>query len=322
MNSEIRFFSSLFGLPLVIGRNDAKQIVEALEQLWVAQTGLLPRTIDEDLDNLFYGLFDPRASGSRLRDKIGALPEAPRLRSRLVGDPLVIGAGVSLIVTPEGRAIYGLLQETLSESEDDPIGIDLGAALSVLDRVYEGYRRVGVRRLQDAVRLLDGEAEGLRLPSIGMVLLLLVNGSTSPDKAIRRPRDAKELSRLDASVATAVAAFADTISQRQRDSSHFSLYSGYAITEARRRLGNVLGTSPDEIYVEESHIEAVIDRLASELRRTRRSPETALVMDAFDNLVSAYRAERPTWASLGVAHETRAVTALLRMRLEHALGNS
>ena len=318
---DVRSPSDLFGVPFVIRRQDAKQLVDALGELWSTQTGEPTRTISEDLNYLFSRLFNPRTSGARLRAVLAALPDAPAVRSRFLNPPLVIRTGHSLIVTPEGRALYGLLRQALEESEDDPIGIDPSDALSLVSLAYEGYREVGVRRLQDAVELLSGGAEGLRLPSIGLLLLVLINGSTSPETAIRRPRDPEELNRLDASVARAITAFADSVSPGTRDPSHFSLYSGYAVTEARRRLGNALGPSPDEIYVENRARDSVIERLARELRRSRRSPETQRVIEAFDNLVSAYRAERPTLASLGLTHESRADTAQLRTQLERALGD-
>ncbi|MCY3783314.1 MAG: hypothetical protein OXG79_05970 [Chloroflexi bacterium] len=186
---------------------------------------------------------------------------------------------------------------------------------------HQGYREVGVRRLEDAVGLLEGQAEGLRLPSIALLLFLLVNGSTSSATAIRRPSDSDELNRLDHTVAKAISAFADTLSSRARNPSHFSLYSGYAVTEARRRLGQIMGPTPHEIYVDDNHRDAVIERVASELRRSQRSPETRHVMTAFDNLVLAYREERPTLASLGVTHESRVETARLREQLERALAD-
>ena len=185
---ELRVPSDLFGVPFVMRRQDAKQLVHTLDELWVAQTGQPARTISEDLGYLFAKLFNPKTSGSRLRDLLDALPDAPAVRSRFLNPPLVIRAGTSLIVTPEGRALYGLLHQVLEESDVDPMGIDPSDALSVLSLTYEGYREVGVRRLHDAVQLLSGEAEGLRLPSIGFLLLVLVNRSTSPDTAIRRPR--------------------------------------------------------------------------------------------------------------------------------------
>jgi len=329
--SELRLPSDLFGVPFVLRRQDAEQLVQALEELWMFQTGRPTRTLSKDLNQLFSVLFNPRTSGTRLRELLDVLRDTPTVQSRFLRPPLVISAGSFLIVTPEGRALCGLLTQVLGESDEDPIGIDPTDALSIVSLAYEGYRRVGVKRLQHAVKLLSGEAEGLGLPSIGLLLLVLINGSTSPETAIRRPDDSVELDRLDASVAKAIAAFADGISPGSRDLGHFSLYSGYPVTEARRRFGIALGPSPDKIYVDDRHNDIVISRIASERRRARRSPgtdharrspETDRVMAAFDKLVSAYRAERPTLASLGVIHESRADTARLRTRLEQALGDA
>ena len=319
--SEVRAPSDIFGVPFVLRRQDAQQLVDSLGQLWIAQTGEPMSSLDEDLKLLFSKLFDPKTSGARLRDVLTSLPPAPMVRSRFLDPPLIIRAGPSTLVTPEGRAAYDLLTDVLRESDEDPIGLDPIDAFALVSLIHQGYRKVGVKRLEDAVGLLGGQAEGLRLPSIALLLFLLVNGSTSAATAIRRPSDSEELSRLDHAVAKAISAFADTLSSRARNPSHFSLYSGYAVTEARRRLGQIMGATPDEIYVDHQQQDAVIERVASELRRSQRSPETQDVMAAFDNLVSAYREERPTLASLGITHESRVETARLREQLERALGD-
>lgn len=320
--SEIRAPSDIFGVPFVLRRQDAQQLVESLGNLWITQTGEPSSSLAEDLNLLFSKLFNPKTSGARLRDVLTSLPAAPTVRSRFLNPPLIVRAGQSTIVTPEGRAVHELLRSLLEESDKDPIGIDPIDALALANLAYQRYRGVGVRRLEDAVGLLEGNAEGLRLTSIALLLFLLINGSTSSATAIRRPRDSHELNRLDQAVAKAISAFADTLSSRSRDPSHFSLYSGYVVTEARRRLGQILGRTPDEIYVDFKYWDVVIKRVAKELRRSQRSPETQHVMNAFDNLVSAYREERPTLASMGVTHESRVSTAKLRSQLERALGDS
>lgn len=321
MIPELRPPTDLFGVPLAIRRQDARQLVDVLGELWLAQAGAPAGAVKEDLGTLFAGLFNPKTSGARLREMLTALPEAPPFRARFLGPPLIIQSGTSVIITPEGRAVYGLLRQLLEDSLEDPLGIDLSDTLSVVSAVYGGYREGGVRRLQDAVNLLSGTAEGLRLPSLALVLFVLVNGSVSPETAIRRPANSEELSRLDRSVGRAISAFSDILSSRHRDPSHFSLYSGYAATEARRRLGSALGPSPGEIYIRPEHREAVIQRVAQELRRRKRSPEAERVLTAFDNLVSAYRAERPTLASMGVTNESQIETTRLRGQLERALGD-
>ena len=313
--------SDLFGVPFVVRRQDAQQLVDALHELWLGQMGSPVGTLEDDLNWLMSRLFNPKTSGAALRQLLAELPEAPRVRSRYLEPPLVIRTGPFLIVTPEGRAVCELLGDVIGESAADPVGIDLLDALGVVSLVYEGYRSVGVLRLQSVVELLSGDAEGLRLASIALLLFVLINGSSNPETAIRRPPHADERRRLDASVANAIAAFADSLSRRTRDLRHFSLYSGYAVTEARRRLGLSLGPSPDEIFVRDEERGTVVELVARELRRPKRSPPTAHVMHAFDNLVSAYRAERPTLASLGVTHESRIGTAQVRKQLEHALGD-
>lgn len=317
----MKYPSDVFGIPLVLGRNDATRIVDAIRVLWNLQASTSVGELENDMDWLFSGFFNPRVTGARLRRLLGGLPESPSVRVRFLSSPLVVRTGSSVLVTPEGRAIYDLLCRLLEESSDDPIGIDSVDALGVIHLVYEGYRSVGIRRLNDVVKLLGGDAEGLRLASIGLLIFVLVNGSESRDTAICRPLEGDERKRLDASVSRAVAAFADSLSPRSRDRTHFSLYSGYAVTEARRRLGLTLGPSPKQIYISQHHRPKVVAMVARELRRQRRKPPTTHVMTAFDELVTTYRAERPTLASLGVSHENRIATARLRDELERALAD-
>ena len=322
MSLGVKYPSDIFGVPLILGRNDATQIIDAIGKLWALQASTAVGDLEEDMTWLFSVLFNPRTTGARLRRLLDRLPETPSVRVRFLNPPLVIRTGSSVIVTPEGRAIYELLCRLLQESSDDPIGVDSVDSLSVTYLVYEGYRSVGISRLSDVVKLLGGHAEGLRLASIGLLLFVLVNGSSSRDTAIYRPFEVDERQRLDASVSQAVAAFADSLSPRARDRTHFSLYSGYAVTEARRRLGFILGPSPEEIYISQDHRPKVVAMVARELRRQRRSPPTPRVLTAFDELVKAYREERPTLASLGVSHENRIGTARLRDQLERALADA
>jgi hypothetical protein len=311
---------TLFGVPLLIKRVDAQQLIEALSGLWVWQMGRPPGVLDDDLDAL-RRFFDPLATGKRLRGLLGQLTSAPPVRARLLAAPLVLGEADGRLITLEGRAALELLRRLLAETCDDSIGIDSDTVYAVEHLVYERYRQWSLRRIEDVFALRSGRAEALRLPSIGLLLLLLVNGSRSSATALRPLPDAGRKARLDAGVSTIVARFCDALDQRERDSRHFVLYSGYPLTEARRRLPGVLHAEPNGIYIPPTGKDRVLTLVASELRRPQRSFPTRAVLAAFDQLVAAYRQELPVLAALDVAFEQRAETRHLRERLEALLGN-
>jgi hypothetical protein len=311
---------TLFGIPLLIKRVDAQQLIEALSTLWIWQMGHAPRALDDDLDAL-RRFFDPLATGKRLRGLLGDLSSSPQVRARLLAPPLVLGEPDSLLVTLEGRAALELLLLLVSETRDDSIGIDSDSVCAAEHSVYERYRQWGLRRIEDVLALRSGRAEALRLPSIGLLLLLLVNGSHSSATALRPLSDRKRKERLDAAISTAVAQFCNALDERIRDPRHFVLYSGYPLTEARRRLPGILHADPEGIYIPFPGEDRVLTLISSELRRPQRSFPTHQVLAAFDQLVVAYRQELPVLAALDVAFEQRAETRRIRERLEALLGN-
>jgi hypothetical protein len=310
---------ALFGIPLAIKRADARQLAEALASLWQRQMRRPKGTLQEDLDEL-RTFFDPLATGTRLRRLLAELDAVPSVRSRWLKSPIVLESGEELLVTPEGRAALAVLEDLLESSSEDILAIDPDVVCAVEHSVYTKYREWSIRRLEDVLRLQTGKAQALPMPSIGSLLLLLVNGSRSPDTALRRLADPIEQNRLDESIGRIVAAFCDTLEAGRRDARHSSLYSGYAMTEARRRLPGGLGPERDAFYILPGSEEHVIKLIATELRRPQRSPTTAQVLTAFDNLVATYRQELRTLAALHMAHERRAQTRRFRKHLENALG--
>jgi hypothetical protein len=269
--------------------------------------------LEEDLDSL-RGLFDPLASGNRLRKLLTALPPVPAVRARLLGEPLVLAIGSEILVTLEGRVAISALTDIHRQTFADPMIINVDVIYNAEQLVGGRYRTWGMRRLEDVLRLMSGEAGSLRTSAIGWLLLLLINGSRSRETAIRRLDDPSEEQKLDQAVSRIVAAFADALSAGNRDTRHFSLYQGYALTEARRRLPGALGT--DGNYIVKGQENRVIDLVASELSRPQRSHDIGDVLNAFDHLVKAYQEERPRLAVLGVAHERRGETRQIRQRLE------
>lgn len=310
---------ALFGIPLAIKRADAQQLAEDLANLWQRQMRRPLGTVQEDLDEL-RTFFDPLATGTRLRRLLAELDAIPAVRSRWLKPPIVLQSNAERLITPEGRAILGVLQELLDNSTDDIVAINPDLACAIEHSVYVRYREWSIRRLSDVLRLQTGMAQALPLPSIASLLLLLINGSRSPETALRRRSDPTEQDRLDASIGRIVAAFTDTLEAGRRNARHYSLYSGYAMTEARRRLPGALGAERDAFYILPSNEERVVKLIAAELRRPQRAPTTVQVLTAFDRLVATYREELRTLAALHMAHERRAETRRFRKDLETALG--
>src|SRR5439155_4993387 len=136
--------------------------------------------------------------------------------------------------------------------------------------------------------------------AIGQVLFLLLNGSIGATNAVRLPDNPRDRLVLDEAIGDVVGAFADALSppskERRRRRSHFSLYSGYALTEARRRLGNLLSIDQAGVYLSLGSEVHVIQRLATELVR-RGGDSVSRAPHALEAMEQAYVHARPTLAA-------------------------
>jgi hypothetical protein len=318
--TDVELPTTFFGVPLALRRRDAHQLVESLSTLWYRQMDTAPGELDTDLDALRV-FFDPLARGERLRRLISSLQPAPQTHSRLMREPMVVASKQEILITLEGRVVLGVLLELLDQDIDDPIVINLDSICSFERIVGDRYRKWGMRRIEDVLRLMTGQAEALRISSIAWLLLLLVNGSRSPATALptRVLSGSTDQEKFEASIRRIIGAFTDVLAPGQRDERHFGIYQGYALTEARRRLPGAIGEG--DPYIVENEATRVIALVAAELSRPQRSPDLSDVMAAFDRLVLVYREERPRLALLGVAHERRGETQRIRELLERALEN-
>ncbi len=323
----------LFGIPLLLERAEGQQLADDLFDLWVRQMGHPPAALDKDLDAL-RTYFDPLARGPRLRRLLAELPPLPTVRSGMLRSPVVLGDDGQLLVTLEGRSVLAVLDDLLKRNDSDPLQVNPRIIYAAEHRVYERYRQWSIRRIEDVLRLQVGEGQALSLPSLAFLLLLLINRSRSPDTALRRldsDADQRTLDteqrqrlreaqrRLDAAIGCAVDAFWNRLSTRTREARPFAFYSGYAVTEPRRRLPGELSPNPEMVYIIPGGEDRVLAQIVAELRRPHRSPSTTDVLRAFDELVKAYRDELPTFAAFGMAHEQRLETRRLRQRLKEAL---
>jgi hypothetical protein len=307
---------SLFGVPLAMRRADAEQLVAALGAKWQSQMRHPPRTLERDLE-LLKVIFNPTARGSTVRRIVVDLPQDSEVRSRFLRPPLVLGSGEARAITPEGRIVLEIVRVAL-EAPGDVVVLEPDSVYAAEHRAYVLYRDLSTTRLRDVLSVSEGR-ESLRLPSIAAVLLLLVNGSTTSDQALRRLPEARDQERLDGALSRVGLAFWDALEETgQHDARAFSLYSGYAWTEAARRFPRAVATNP--WYVRGDNYDELLRGLVSELSRPHRYISSEAASKALKSLIDTYQREQSVLAGLGMSHY-RAVTARrLQERLEEWLG--
>jgi hypothetical protein len=300
-----------WSLPRSWSLEDAQELVDDLVGAWRAQMGRLPGHLDSDLASLDL-YFHPLAAGRRLRPALAELP-VTFMRSRYAIEPLILAVGPSQhLVTPEGRVVLDALSKELNERIGSRAHLGLAEYQRAQVRLLGLYRSWSQRRLRDVLRLQSGDAPMLLPQSLAVVLFLLVNGNTSSVRPLRRPSDPADLAVVDAKTQDAIAAFADTLSPSKatRRKDQYSLYRGYALTEARRKLGsNRLVVKGNDIFIND-RVDEAVERVVSELRR--REIPVDVAVRSFDALLNAYRLARPTLAAYGVAFEQPATTAAIR----------
>jgi hypothetical protein len=316
--------STLFGMPLVLDADDVRRVQRVATEAWELQAGRPPAEIEEDLEALA-SWFHPKLRGATLRAKLGDLEPLTLPPSGV--PPLVLlpcGEGRGLL-TPEGRAWLEVSTKPRSRTNGQLVysaeqGRTLEARLLVL------YRDWSRHRLQDVIEKQTGGGSPMLPTAVALVLLLLVNGSLEKGRAIRRVRAPEAQARIDGVVADVIGAFADSLarpSSRGRSPEQFSLWSGYPLTEARRRLAGLLILDPEEgaIYLAPGSEERVVDFLAQDLSR-RRGLGVERLEKAFDALVDTYRRRLPDLSALGSGFERVGRTEALRERLSQAVAGT
>jgi len=307
----------LFGLPLQLSRERALALVGDLETAWQAQTGAYPLDVRADLAKLA-PYFDPLAREATLRRRLDDLPP----RTVELPPELAVDAGEGRqIVTAEGRLALELLRQALAEPS--PVcSINEAALADALALLADFYRRLARKRFDKVRALAAGEAAPMLPVAAAFALLLLVNRSTSPERALDQGLgDPSRRAAVDDAFAPALRAFAETLTGeplKERDSrlGGLSLYQGYALTEARRRLGHRLRVDDGRLWIPEPDADDVLAFLARDLRRRADADR---VLAAFDQLVEHYRATLPRVANLEFAHERPAHTDRLRREFERLL---
>jgi hypothetical protein len=296
-----------FGLPDALTSDQAQRLAATLETGWRAAYGDLT-VLDKDLQKT-RRFFDPVAQGKRLREAIASLPSLDSFPSVPVELVIRVGGG-RVLITPEGRCAIDLLRHD-AKVTGDAVFLPVAAVRSYEAKLLRLYRDWGRHRLRQVIALLAGEDKPLQLPAAGVILVLLVNRSTSPDRAIRKRTDGAR-QPIDEAFFAAVYCFADAFgSSERRDRRKEGLVKGWTIGEVSRRLDELLVSDKDLLYLPEDYRGAAITRLASELAR-RRDVDEAHIAAGFDALVTEFRNRISVFASYGMAHERPRDTAQLR----------
>ncbi len=324
----------LFGLPRRMGRETVHSTIAELRIRFERQYERSVGELLPDLQAMRELLFNPVAREERLRQELVRLADRdpsgapPDHVSELVLLPV---AGGLWLVTPEGRVAIPTLERCLAESVgewcyvDD---VDIHAAEHVLLNVTRDWARY---RLDRTIKLRAGTGARMLPVAIAIPLLLSVNGNVGALKAMRQPKGLRDQEVLDQALVPPVRRFAEEISGKSTEFNdrHLALYNGYALSEARRRLGDDLrldrvdaGTAQHHprkaLYIAAGRESAVLAFLGRELRERGVDAKRAAV--AFSALMDAYdKNARPTLSAFGIAHDDPSHTSAVRDRLIKAM---
>jgi hypothetical protein len=299
-----------FGLPPAMGRAEAEALTNRLTELWRTTFGEL-RDLDRDLEAM-RPYFHPVAQGKRLRETLTALPTlSPELLN--LREPLALEIDAERrLITPEGRAVLGLLRRMLVE-EEDPLLIRDEPLRTVERQLLHLYRRWSRHRLDQVLSLLRGGDKPLQVPAIGILLTLLVARATAPDRAIRRTGNERDRREIESALFAAAEAFAARIApSEKRQMSKERLVGGWTIGEVARRIPSAITADKDLVYVEPGHEDEAVGLVARELAER---VDAAAVAAAFDDLVNTFRVRLPSLAAHGLAFERSPDTGRLRQAL-------
>ena len=311
-----------FGLPPLIQRPKALILVTQIDQCWAAQSGSPMRDLPSDLHAL-ETYFDPLARGGTIRDRITQLPTLSPPPSEL-REPVFYRVGPAQgLITPEGRAARDLVDEALA-TDEDPVVLNETLADSLYRELLVWYRHLVFSRVNQVVDLLRGTGPRLHPVPIAAILLLLVNRSTSSERALLRPADPRRQRDFDEALRAPLVAFAKELvpgAPAGRGLNDISLSDGWVLPEARRRLGTALRLTPTDKAAYLADEDRALTVVASELA-LRRDLTWPSISRAYLALCSTYDSVRSTLAAFGVAYErpdhTRDVLTSLEERWSEA----
>lgn len=309
------------GLPPFLSRDAATTLEASISGLWLTTMGQPLGSLEDDLEAL-RKWFDPVAQGSRLRRDLSTLSPPPAGHWLDPGPPYTMPVSADKrLVTPEGRCAWELLADPNPSIDSELMVAD--AATQRLERLLlMTYRQWNRHRLSSVVALLEGDDKPLQIAAAGVVVALLVNRCTSPERAMSRHTAGAARDVVDKAFFAAVDAFATQLAPRRRGKpENAKLISGWMLYEAGRRLGDGLilneagGGVEGAVWIDPAAIDHVLSVVARDLSRGHRDRVRRHSLElAFDALVEALRRELSGLAAFALAHERPLETARLRDR--------
>ncbi|GHJ57006.1 hypothetical protein Nm8I071_63130 [Nonomuraea sp. TT08I-71] len=325
MTSKKESHRTVFGVPVVLTASEVSVLTRDLTQLWLLTYGSLPGAIRGDKE-LCRRFFDPLVRGQSLRDRLATIPPTPQDLVRRLGRfgyPLVTDVGEgTILIGVEGRLMLEILME--EDLSDGHVVLSQSVTGAAEREALNLYREWSSGRLIQVVNLRAGQGrEVMQAIAVGLTISILVNRSDSPERAVPQwdNRD-PEGGPLNRAIFAGAERFAELVSGNRRGRSQHQqqLISGYALTEARRRLAHRLvieKRDPDKkgrLYIPERYRDDVVAFLGRDLAR-RPTLNHDRLASAFDQLVAAFRASAGQLAYESVAFDRPADTHTLRRRL-------
>lgn len=325
-------FDDLLSRRQTLNHGEAWILHDALLKLWNTQAPtmkaerrtasdvLLFKTLEADLKSLRHW-YNPIASGKKLRDAIDALTSTPAFPQIDLSDLVEPIDERRALVSPEGRVALWLIADALDKdpgASESALWFDthtIGVAWSTLTSTYRAWNR---QRLISVTKLLQEDTATLRPTAVGLLLVLLINRNTAPERHLPAPKDRRIAQDIGNALSSPVLAFANTFAgTTNAKASGIDLYRGWALGEISRRLGSGLHKDPEGIWVEQEPAERrLIEALAS-----RPANQTQNLGAALNATLKAYQDVRPTLTSLGIAHERPSGTARLFAQVSRAVGS-
>ncbi|MGP3962724.1 hypothetical protein ACTWPT_42700 [Nonomuraea sp. 3N208] len=321
---------TLFGLPTVLADLEAALLIEDLTHLWQLTYSELPGDLEADLSKC-RKFFDPSLRGFTLRQRLSDIETTPASvyqRMHKKGVSLVVDVGENrLIVGVEARLALGILRS--KNPNEDHVVIAMQEVMEAEGRALQLYRTWCMGKLIQTVDLSAGTGkEVLQAPSVGLVIALLINRSTTPETAIIDYGESSEGALIDQAIHHAAIRFAETIaSGRKKSSSEHKLTGGYILSEARRRLAHRLVTVPQQegsgrlLYVPAQYQDEVIRFIGKDLARRPQLTEAKL-RAGIAELVRSFRAIAEELAYQSMVHERPADTIKVTDRIVSAYADA
>lgn len=299
------------GLPAAQSRSEAQLLAESLGALFTETIGPL-QDVARDLQAL-KRFFDPVATGARLRRELAGLPPAPSA-SLVLAAPLVIEVTPERrLITPEGRVALDLLRHALLR-DGDHVLVSTTDVAEAERRLVDVYRSWGRHRLDQVLALQSGAHKPLQMPSIGLLLVLLVDRATDETRSIHLPKDRDQLRRIDRAFIHPAEVFARALLPKGKfNAEKESLYRGWWLKEITRRIPTAISADDERVFIAADGRDRAVALACREL--SARPFDVSAVTEAFDALVDTFRASLGVLAGFNLAFERPAETSRLRREL-------